>query len=192
MYEHIDKIESMVDVPIVRLKPDIPFEYWMYTHRIKSDKGLVGCGWPQSFSRWCTRAKVRTIRRYINNIPNALSAVGIAADEKNRAKERDGVVYPLVDWGISEQQALSYCFEKGFDFGGLYKHFRRVSCFCCPLQKLSALKTLRREFPELWTRMLYMDSVIPVRSRGFKGYKTVYDIDRRFAQEERQLELWAA
>jgi hypothetical protein len=29
-----------------------------------------------------------------------------------------------------------------------------VSCWCCPLQGLEELRTLRREFPELWEQLL--------------------------------------
>ena len=62
MHKHIDKLENMIDVPIVRLRPEKSFDYWMYEHQIKSSKGSIGCGWPKPFARWCTRTKVRARR----------------------------------------------------------------------------------------------------------------------------------
>ena len=37
--------------------------------------------------------------------------------------------HPLVEYGITEAQCLDYCLSKGYDFGGRYNHFARVSCF---------------------------------------------------------------
>ena len=196
MHEHIDKLESMVDVPIVRLKPDRPFEYWMYDHMVIGKNGDVtrkGCGWPSPIRRWCTRSKVRTIEKYIRSINGAVSCVGFAADEIKRVKSNHiNKRFPLIEWGITEEKALQYCYDKGFFWGGLYTHFDRVSCFCCPLQKLGDLRRLRKHYPDLWARMLDMDSRVTQKNKGFRDYATVQDMENRFAQEERQLELWAA
>ena len=37
--------------------------------------------------------------------------VGIAADETKRIKK---TCYPLVEWGMSEKDCLSYCYAGGF------------------------------------------------------------------------------
>lgn len=67
--------------------------------------------------------------------------VGIAADEPKRIKDK---TYPLAEWGMTEKDCLAYCYERGFDWGGLYEIFHRVSCWCCPLQSLDELRKLHR------------------------------------------------
>jgi hypothetical protein len=89
-------------------------------------------------------------------------------------------------WGWLESDALQYCRNLGFSWGGLYDHFPRVSCFCCPLQSLRELRKLRQHYPDLWALMLKWDKEMP-DNRGFKGYSTVHDLEARFAEEDRQL-----
>ncbi|MGN1050576.1 MAG: 3'-phosphoadenosine 5'-phosphosulfate sulfotransferase (PAPS reductase)/FAD synthetase, partial [Selenomonadaceae bacterium] len=81
--------------------------------------------------------------------------VGIAYDERERCKDKN---YPLVEWQITERQALEYCYSKGFNWGGLYEKFTRVSCWCCPLKRISELKQLYLHYPELWAQLKDMDS----------------------------------
>ena len=40
----------------------------------------------------------------------------LTADEPNRIK---GECYPLVDWGITEREALQICYDRGYEWGGL-------------------------------------------------------------------------
>lgn len=200
MHTHIKQVEEYTGIEVVRLKPEKSFDYWMFKREIVAKKGplkgqvhRVGYGWPSAMLRWCTGEKVRTIQKYAANIEELVFCVGFAADEQHRtgtqnAKKRN-FRYPLIEWGITEKQALQYCYSRGFTWNGLYNHFDRVSCFCCPLKGLKELRTLRREFPELWSRMLDMDSSIQ-NNRGFKDYDTVHDLERRFKAEDRQLALF--
>lgn len=97
--------------------------------------------------------KTDVIKRFIRNLKNSYTViqyVGIAADEKNRVKDLN---YPLIDWNMTEAGCLKYCYDKGFDFGGLYEIFHRVSCWCCPLQSLEELRQLRKHFPDLWKQL---------------------------------------
>jgi 3'-phosphoadenosine 5'-phosphosulfate sulfotransferase (PAPS reductase)/FAD synthetase len=189
MYDHITKLKDCVKTPIVTLRPKDSFDFILHSKPIISRKGStkgevhrIGNSWPSPMRRWCTRIKIDTIKKYQKTIPNAVQLIGIAADEPQRIKDESDKKYPLFHWGITESQALAYCLERGFDWGGLYNHFGRVSCFCCPLQKIGELRTLRKYYPELWARMLEMDSAIQ-NNRGFRGYKTVKDMEDRFAKE---------
>lgn len=148
----------------------------------------VGNGWPSSSRRWCTRQKVDSINLFCKPIPNSVSMIGYAADEENRIKDNGKIPqrYPLVELGITEAEALQYCYDKGFNWGGLYEVFGRVSCFCCPLQRVGELRKLRSKRPELWQKTLEMEAMIP-NNRGFKDYKTVADYERRFNFEDRQM-----
>ncbi len=210
MHTHLDQLEAMVDVPIVRLVPERSFDYWMFERPVIARKGPLkgkvhrtGNGWPSPMRRWCTRQKVDAIKSYVKAIPGVVQCIGFAVDEPKRyenvsasmEKHAPNRRFPLVEYGITEAQALSYCKDKGFEWGGLYDLFDRVSCFCCPLQRLSELRKLRAHFPELWGRMLKMDAKMPGHNRGFRDYATVHDLERRFAgedrQEEKQLKLFA-
>ncbi|MCP4116498.1 MAG: phosphoadenosine phosphosulfate reductase family protein [Desulfobacteraceae bacterium] len=203
MYPHIDLFEKRTGIKVVRLTPERTFDYWMYERPAVARKGpnkgkvhRIGNGWPSPMRRWCTRQKIDAIDKYLKTIENPVSCIGFAHDEQKRIgsvsakKRRYEKRYPLVEYGVTEAEALKYCRTKGYHWGGLYDHFSRVSCFCCPLQKIGDLRILRKYFPDLWSRMLEMDSSVPGHNRGFKDYKTVHDFERRFAFEDRQMDLF--
>ena len=139
MYEHLDKVEQYTGRAITRLKPPHSFEYFFYEYSPERKNPALskyrGLSWPGPKQRWCTgRLKHRVIGAYLKELKqeyHIAQYVGIAADEAHRVREYH---YPLVDWGMTEADCLRYCRERGFDWGGLYDVFRRVSCWCCPLQ----------------------------------------------------------
>ena len=193
MYDHLAQVEVFTGREITRIHPKKPFVDWMLRQEVRARKGpkkgqvhRIGNGWPSPMRRWCTREKVG---RLYESRKSATWYVGFAADEEWRVEgvtqtARGGKrLFPLVEWGITEADALAYCRERGFDWGGLYNRFKRVSCYCCPLQGLNELRTLRREFPALWAQTLEWDRAIPV-NRGFHDYDTVEDLERRFARED--------
>ena len=71
-----------------------------------------------------------------------------------------------------------------YDWGGLYRLFDRVSCWCCPLQGLEELRTLRREFPELWERLLEWEAQT---WRNFRKDFSVQELEIRFRFEEERI-----
>jgi len=158
MYEHIKKVEDHTKRKITILKSEETFEYYMFEHEIKhrdkKNDGVLGYGFPRMTNRWCTiKLKQQLFERYIKEKYKGLTVVryiGIAFDELNRVKEYE---YPLVSWGVTEKQALKYCYDKGFDWNGLYEKFDRLSCWCCPLQRLSELEILYIEYPDLWNKL---------------------------------------
>ncbi len=172
MYRHLEKVDAYLyrerGLHITPLRNPNSFEWFMFEaplvkqpaidRRIANGQPLTGYGWPGMKVRWCT-GKLRThlINKEVNRLKgehNALHYIGIAADEAGRCKNE---VYPLVEWGIIEAEALKICYDRGFDFGGLYDIYHRASCWCCPLQRIDELRKLRRHHPELWARLLDMD-----------------------------------
>ena len=128
-------------------------------NRAKLGVPPYGNGWPGIRVRWCTgQLKTHLISKEVNRLKkekNAVHYVGIATDEAWRCK---GEVYPLVEWGITEAEALKICYDRGFDFGGLYEIYHRASCWCCPFQRIDELRKLRQHHPELWAKLLGMDA----------------------------------
>lgn len=204
VYQHIDKVRSLCPVEIEVVKID--FDYWFGEH-VKTkgkNKGKKGYGFPDFRNRWCTALKQESFGRVaasmpynprkrggVNSIPgDVVEFHGIAFDEKHRCENNAGrnIRYPLVEWGITEKQALEYCYERGLNWGGLYEMFHRVSCWCCPMSRIGELKTLYNEFPELWQQLIEMDK------KSYRKFRPDYSVDelsKRFAEENLQDQLLA-
>lgn len=204
MYEHLAKIDEYLywkrGIHITTLRHPRGFEWMMFNEPKRKPRCLenrarlgippYGNGWPGMKVRWCTgQLKTHLIRKEVNRLKkekNALHYVGIAADEAWRCK---GEQYPLVEWGITEAQALQICYDRGFDFGGLYEIYHRASCWCCPFQRIDELRKLRVHHPELWARLREMDQRAreqfgPGPLGQFKKNWSVERLEQRFAQEE--------
>lgn len=193
MHDHIDLLEKNTGLKIWRLHSTLPFDYWLYARPVVARKGddkgkvhRIGYGWPSMLRRWCTGFKVDAIKKFSKPIENAIQCVGYASDEQDRGFGHENIPhrFPLIEYGVTEADALEYCYSKGYRWNGLYDIFHRVSCFCCPLQRVGELRNLRKHYPALWSRMLEMDRAIPI-NRGFKGYKTVHDLEKKFGKQEK-------
>ncbi len=190
MYEHLKRVEQYTGRAITRLKAAHSFEYYFFEYTPKRKNPALmqysGMSWPGPRNRWCTGIlKTRIVNAYLRKLEKdyeVIQYLGIAADEQHRIK---GENYPLVSWGMTEKDCLDYCYERGFDWGGLYRIFRRVSCWCCPLQGISEMRKLYTYFPELWQRLEYWDD--HTWRTYIKGY-TARQLAIRFEFEKR----WAA
>jgi len=143
--------------------------------------------------RWCTASKRDTIQKFVNQLKereggvDVVEWVGLASDEKKRQKKdyikKRGVRLPLVEWGISEREALRICGRAGIHFGGYYQQFDRLSCWCCPFKRVGEWRELYLGFPLHWEELKRMD-------RGFsKGQKfrwwrySLGELETRFRKE---------
>ena len=153
MYDHLAKVDEFLfrerGIHITTLRSRYSFEYMMFEKPLERQRSIerrqrdglppCGFGWPGARTRWCTgQLKTHLIEkeiRRLNKEYQLIQYIGIAADEAWRCKDK---VYPLVDWGITEAQALQICYDHGFDFGGLYRIYRRASCWVCPLQRIGS------------------------------------------------------
>ena len=187
MYDHIAKLEKYIGRKITVLKSDKDFDYYMFDHIKTKGKnvGQKGYSWAGVRQRWCTsRLKTDVIRKYLKEHYkdfDVIQYVGIASDEPKRIKDDPQIKYPLVEYRMSEQDCLEYCYSKGFDWGGLYQMFKRVSCWCCPLQSLNELRKLRKYFPDLWEELRDMDKRT---YRQFRADFSVEELEERFSKEE--------
>ena len=189
MYDHLTLVEEKTGLKIIRLISKKSFDHWMYHQRVIAKDGPmkgevvhIGYGWPHPSRRWCTREKVQALDIYHNSVPDLVKCVGYAADELHRCKP--GIRYPLIEYGMTETDCLQYCKDLGYTWGGLYDIFPRVSCWCCPLQKIDALRKLRQYRPVLWNHLIEMDLKQPRINQGFKDYQSVIDIEARFRCED--------
>ena len=180
MYNHIMAVQNACPVGIEIKKVD--FDYWFGEH-VKTRgkrKGEQGYGWPDFRNRWCTSLKREAVKKVQKSISgDSVQFHGIAFDEPKRIDKNKGrnIRYPLVEWGWTEKDALEYCYSKGFDWGGLYEKFHRVSCWCCPLSRIGELRTLHDDFPDLWTELEEMDKL---SFRKFRSDYSVGDLAEKF------------
>jgi len=200
MAKHIGRLRDQVEaeyIQFTQLQLEKPFEYWLGKH-VKTKgkhKGKKGYGWPDHMNRWCTSLKIQTLKRYYKQLTTeheTVEFIGFAADEIQRTENnKDSRIkeYPLVLWDMVEEDALKYCYSQGYDWGGLYDKFARVSCYCCPLSRLSELKYVYKNYPELWQDMKQMD----VKSyRQFRSDYSLDDLELKFETEPERLSLFTA
>ena len=187
MYEHIEKVREYIrdryskDITIIRA--DKSFDYYMFEHEKTrgKNKGKKGYGWSTMLCRWCTSyLKNNVIKKHLKQYEEEgyVEYVGIAVDEPKRVKDK---IYPLIEWGMTESDCLQYCYDKGFEWGGLYEDFDRLSCWCCPLKNLKELRILYTKYPKLWAELKEMDNKAYNQFR--KDY-SVEELERKFEKEK--------
>lgn len=173
MYRHIEKVRKVVEnrnIKFTLLKNDLSFDYLMFEHKPKRRKPeefiarfgeAPGYSFPTFRNRWCTgKLKINVINKYLEQLRsqyNIKQFIGIAYDEQERLERENNkkhdCFFPLVEWGWSEADCLNYCYSLGYDWEGLYNIFKRVSCWCCPLQPIEELRKLYKHFPQLWEEL---------------------------------------
>lgn len=202
MYEHIRKVEYFIGRKITILRPEHDFDYYLLEHEYimrgkQKGKHNKGYGFPFFGSRWCTRIKCETIQAHIRKIgKDVLSCIGIAADENKRVREDKRKRYPLVEYGMKEKDCVDYCKARGFDWSGLYDHFKRVSCYCCPLQRKQSLYSLYKNHKDLWNELKLkqqkvLDNCETVLPNDCFDYPlTVFDLEEIFKVKDTQQMLF--
>ena len=200
MYEHLDKLERDIGRPITRIRSFHTFEYYLTQKEIlvkhkknAGQRNYRGYGWSGPLNRWCTK-ELKTIPRekFLRQLQehyDIIEYVGLAADEGYRFErennQKPNCRHPLVDWGMTEADCLQYCYDRGYTWGGLYKQFSRVSCWCCPLQPLAELRILYKSYPELWAQLKEWDK------RTWRKFKTNYSVEELEARLDFE-EQWQA
>jgi len=190
MYEHIEKVENYIKRNIVKIHIDKTWMYWFSEHekkqgKNKGDKGYGWCG--KTHCRWGTALKKQAINKYLKQLKidnDIVEYHGVASDEWSRTQKNKGreICYPLVEFGFTEKQALNYCYSKGFTWSGLYENLARVSCYCCDQKRIGELKWVYNERPELWKKLLDMQSKTKYK---FRQNLSLFDIDKKFHQSEK-------
>ena len=187
MYEYISRIEIYTGIPIETVRSErwtARSIFYGYPSRGKYMDDIRG--FPLTIGSACryrTWLKVEPLEAAAGQDQDIY--IGIAADEAGRsrckeyAKGKNRYHFPLVDWGITEQQCLDYLREKQL-FNPLYVHFKRLGCFWCPKQPIDSLRQLYIHFPELWDTLRQMEKD---QGRPFQYKRTVEDLQLRFNRE---------
>ncbi len=186
----IPLLESRYGIKTTTVQAEKTYSDYFYTQY--ENGGKVGriYGFPFLRGPWCnTRLKVRPINAWQKGVGEYTAVVGIAADEQKRAEKKtvNGKFLPLVDYGVTESQAFEKCKREGLLSPAYNGGRTRLGCWFCHNQRVAELRRLRREHPELWQKLLALDTESPVT---FKPCKTIADLDFRFETEEAQISLF--
>lgn len=189
IYDTRDKVLPLLKdrgIKYVELHPVQSFDYMAFEKPVNGKNGFhLGYSWCGGRCRWGTTAKLKALNQYIGD---NIYYVGIAFDEseritKNQKNERR---LPLVDWGMTENDALQYCYSLGYEWlesgHRLYDILDRVSCYCCSNKNLKELRNMYHLLPEYWARLVEMQNKT---DRPYKGKYTVFDLQNRFQLENK-------
>ena len=191
IYDTRDAMLATLDahgIAYTELRPKNPMWWDMFCRPVRKrgagDVHRRGYGWCGGLCRWGTKAKTSAIDRYARN-KEAVQLVGIAADETERLgrANNSGHVHPLAEWGVTEVEALAYCYAHGFEWMErgvrLYDVLDRVSCWCCRNKNLKELRAIHDQLPEYWERLVAMEEVLGPMKKG----KTLPEIGDVAARE---------
>ena len=192
-YDTRDKVRKLLEklgIKYTELKPEIPFTDKMLNIEVHKRDGSIqfGYGLCGGRCRWGTTEKNKTIEKYLKEQygQDYKEFLGIACDETVRIeKERNGhKLLPLLDWKMTEQDCLEYCYNSGFywEENGvrLYDILDRVSCWCCANKNKKELENMRIYLPEYYLRYIELLKKIKEnnkkRSSSREGERTIYEI----------------
>ena len=187
IYSIMHRVEKMLQekgIPFVRLKANRDFLHMMLEHEVHHRDGSVSCGykWCGGSCRWFTSYKTNMIKNYLKeNFNDYIEYVGIASDEPQRVKE--GKVYPLIDWSMTERDCLEYCHSKGFYWyegeHELYEHLDRVSCWCCRNKNLKELKNIYMYHKPYWFALCELERRCEMNMKS----KSLYELEKKWKNE---------
>ena len=180
IYDTRDKVRKLLEklgIKYTELKPEIPFIDKMLNIEVHKRDGSIqfGYGLCGGRCRWGTTEKNKTIEKYLKEQygQDYKEFIGIACDETVRIeKERnEHKLLPLLDWKMTEQDCLEYCYNSGFYWKEngvrLYDVLDRVSCWCCGNKNKKELENMRVYLPEYYLK--YIDILKKIKKNNKKG-----------------------
>jgi 3'-phosphoadenosine 5'-phosphosulfate sulfotransferase (PAPS reductase)/FAD synthetase len=176
-------------VKIIKPKIDLTDEMLYYEYKKGKQKGRLGRGWPSRRIRWCVSSKSKPLLDFLKDYKDRIIwlNVGYTIEEKHRHFNTPKWLAwraPLVKAKWNKEKCFAICKRYGIDFNGHYDHFKRLSCWCCPLQSPKELFFLFYYHPDLWERLLEMDRKVFHLEKGvvksFCYGKSVLYFDNKF------------
>lgn len=186
----IPKLERDWGVKTKVVQGEKTYKEHFYQKKIKGKNKDKIYGFPILFGQWCTSDLKRgVIEKHKNTFKKHKEIIGITIDEPNRMKSKRNspdVILPLVEHGITQAQSFEIAKRAGLLSPAYNKGRTRLGCWFCHNQRIDELRRLRKEYPELWDRLLQLDKDSRMT---FKPDATIHDLDKRFAEEDCQLTL---
>lgn len=186
--KQIEKITGY-KVTVLENPLDLSDEMLLYKYKKGKQAGRLGRGWPSRRIRWCNSSKTKPLLDYLRPHKEKILFlnIGYTVEEKQRHFDTPlwlGWRAPLIKAKWNKERCFKICKRYDIDFNGHYEHFKRLSCWCCPLQSQKGLFYLFYYHPELWERLLDMDNKVYHLTDGVnKGFcygKSVKHFDNKF------------
>ena len=187
MYDYLKRVEEYTGIPITTVRSEKhSVENIFYGCFTRGKRVGEMRGFPPTVGQACSYRrdlKVNPLKIACGKGNNVY--IGIAADEEHRsrckeyAQGKNNYCFPLVEWGITEDDCLEYLRERSL-YNELYDYFRRLGCWWCPKQPLSSLKKLWSAFPDLWEELIRMERD---QGRPFKYRYSAESLEIRFKRE---------
>ena len=153
VYRYLDKLEVYLDKEIIRLKGNIPNNTSVFEYHLDRFGGML----PDARMRWCTREmKLKPFEKFIGN-KQAISYVGIRADEPHRegyritSKSTVTPVYPFKDDGLVRADIFRIL-EKSVGIPEYYEWRSRSGCYFCFFQRKDEWIGLSEHHPDLFKK----------------------------------------
>ena len=145
-YEFLVRLEAYLGKPIARLNAQYGFDHWLKVY---------GGYLPSTRMRWCTRKlKIEPFEDWVGD-DEALSYIGIRADEPTReayisTKPNIRPVYPFRDDGIVKEDVFRILKASGVGVPKYYDWRTRSGCYFCFFQRKAEWLGLKERHPDLF------------------------------------------
>jgi len=144
-YEYLNRIESYLGKPIVRLNSEYDFDHWL---------NIFGGFLPSARMRWCTKLlKLRPFEQYCGDY-TIYSYIAIRADEDREGyistKPNIKPIYPLKEDGLSYPDIVKILNEAGIGLPSYMGWRSRSGCYFCFFQQKIEWVGLLENHPDLF------------------------------------------
>jgi len=148
-YEFLERLKARLGIQIKYLEADRGFDYWLE---------MLGGYLPTPQARWCTKnLKIIPMEQFIGD-DEAVSYVGIRADEK-----RDGYisrrpnikpVFPFKEDGLVKSDVIQILEDSGIGMPSYYSWRSRSGCYFCFFQRKYEWLMLSEKHPEYFAKAI--------------------------------------
>lgn len=163
VYQFIDEVDNYVkrygkSVSHIYLKDKWKFEKWFYGKVTRGVHEGEMRGYPKVLQPcYLSRQKARTLDRYDRS---SYRYIGIGANESVRETNNPRLLYPLIEWGVTEDECVEYLKEINL-LPTHKKYYTRSGCWFCPKQSIPSSISLYIKHPELWEQVKVWEKESP-------------------------------
>ena len=184
IYEYLDKVDNFIfqnygmRINKMPLKKEWQFDRWFYGNWSSGKNEGKMRGFPRVLGRcYLSRQKARTLDRYDRT---SYRYIGIGWNERHRESDKPLLLYPLIEWQVTEDDCVEYLKSRGM-FPDHRKYYKRTGCWWCMKQSIPSARSLYIRHPELWDQLKIWEKESPV-GWNLPG-KTTAELEERFKKE---------
>lgn len=185
VYEFLDKVDEYILEKygkkinrLKMLKEEWKFERWFYGKYLSGRNEGEVRGFPRVLGRcYLSRQKGRTLDRYDRQ---SYRYIGIGWNEKHRESDNPRLLYPLIEWQVTEEDCINYLKENNL-YPDHNKYYTRNGCWWCPKQSTKSARSLYLRHPELWEQLKEMEKISP-HGWNLPG-RTTDELEEKFERE---------